>query len=218
MGVKSREDSDAASGRKMSQNFRKRGGWIALAVALGWGTILFPHARATDAAPQTTEAHGSYEVAEPDGYKSDNYRSPVPKTLRGAASVASTDDAKRLFDTGAVFIDVYPRAPKPPNLPASTIWRDPPHTSIAGAHWLPNVGYGTISAETQAYFTTRLSDLTGGDPTKPVVFFCQRECWMSWNAAKRAMEMGYKTVHWFPDGSDGWADWGFDVAKINPMP
>ena len=45
----------------------------------------------------------------------------------------------------AIFIDVYPQAPKPPNLPAGTFWRDPAHRSIEGAHWLPNVGYGALS-------------------------------------------------------------------------
>jgi hypothetical protein len=53
----------------------------------------------------------------------DKYRTPVPKTLKGSAGILSADEAKQFKDNGAVFIDVYPRAPKPPNLPASTVSR-----------------------------------------------------------------------------------------------
>lgn len=164
-------------------------------------------------APQAAEG-----VPEPEGYKSDNYRSPVPRTLQGAKAVLSTDTAKELFDQGGVFVDVYPRAPRPANLPASTVWREPPHKSIEGAHWLPNVGYGVISPETQAYFASGLERLTSGDKKKPIVFFCLRDCWMSWNAAKRALTMGYAAVYWYPDGSDGWEEWGYPTSSIVPAP
>lgn len=155
-------------------------------------------------------------VPEPDAYKTDNYRSAVPQSLTGAASVPGPEAAKALFAAGAVFVDVYPRAPKPPNLPASTVWREPPHRSIPGASWLPNVGYGVISEETQAYFTTQLQRLTGGDKAKPLVFFCLSDCWMSWNAAKRAIAMGHTTVHWFPDGTDGWELIGEPLVDVTP--
>ena len=60
----------------------------------------------------------------------------------------SSDEAADLWNGkgGAIFIDVYPQAPKPANLPAGTFWRDPAHRSIEGAHWLPNVGYGASLA------------------------------------------------------------------------
>lgn len=156
-------------------------------------------------------------VPEPAGYRMEAYRAPVPRSLAGATSVLTTDGAKALFDAGAVLIDVYPQAPKPPNLPAHTVWRDPKHRSIAGAHWLPNVGHGVISAETEAYFTRHLERLTAADRSKPLVFFCLRDCWMSWNAAKRALAMGYRQVHWFPDGSDGWDDHGYTLADLTPV-
>ena len=69
----------------------------------------------------------------------DDYRKPVPKTLTGA-KVIGADEAEALLKANtAVFMDVYPRAPKPPNLPQGTVWRDPTHMTIEGAHWLPNV-------------------------------------------------------------------------------
>lgn len=158
------------------------------------------------------------EVPEPDGYKTDDYRSPVPKTLAGA-KVIGAEEAEALLRAGkAVFIDVYPHAPKPPNLPAGTVWRDPTHMTIAGAYWLPNVGYGVLSPEFESYFKTRLAALTGNDTAKPVVFFCLRNCWMSWNAAKRALSWGYTQVLWFSEGTDAWQEAGNDLVKATAVP
>ncbi|WP_295558469.1 PQQ-dependent catabolism-associated CXXCW motif protein [uncultured Hyphomicrobium sp.] len=159
-----------------------------------------------------------FDVSEPEGYRTDDYRKPVPKTLTGAR-VIDADEAETLLKAGsAIFIDVFPRAPKPPNLPAGTVWRDLTHMTIDGAHWLPNVGYGVLSAEFETYFTSRLKNLTGGDLAKPVVFFCLKDCWMSWNAGKRALSWGYKNVIWFSEGTDAWQQAGFDLVKATPVP
>lgn len=163
-------------------------------------------------------AADEHEVAEPEGYKLDDYRSPVPKTLAGAR-VIDADEAEVLIrDGSAIFVDVFPRAPKPPNLPAGTVWRDPTHMTIEGAHWLPNVGYGVLSPDFENYFKTRLATLTGNDQNKPVVFFCLKNCWMSWNAGKRAHSWGYTNVIWFSEGTDAWQQAGFDLVKAAPVP
>ena len=157
-------------------------------------------------------------VAEPESYRMDEYRKPVPATLKGA-TVLNADQASALWTAGtAVFIDVYPHAPKPDNLPASTIWREPTHFSVEHAKWLANTGYGVLSAETEAYFKRHLETLSGGDKAKPLVFFCLRNCWMSWNAAKRAMTYGYSNVHWFSEGTDAWQEIGQSVVVTQPEP
>ncbi len=158
------------------------------------------------------------DVPEPPGYRMDGYRMPVPKTLTGARVIGADQAEALLKDGNTIFIDVFPRAPKPPNLPAGTVWRDPTHMTIDGAQWLPNVGYGVLSADFEVYFKSRLATLTGGDPAKPVVFFCLKNCWMSWNAAKRALSWGYTNVIWFSEGTDAWQEAGFDLVKANPLP
>lgn len=163
------------------------------------------------------EARAEPAVAEPDTYRTTDYRSPVPETLKGAR-VVTAEEAKTLLDEKAIFVDVYPRAPKPPNLPAGTVWRDPAHESIAGAVWLANVGYGVMAPAMADYFSLRLAALTSGDKAKPLVFFCLKNCWMSWNAAKRALELGYSNVIWFPDGVDGWRDLALPTADLKPLP
>ena len=161
---------------------------------------------------------GEPAPAEPDTYRLDNYRAPTPATLAGAR-VVSSDEAEAIWKGGkAAFVDVMPRPPRPHNLPAGTIWRDKPRSSIPGSHWLPDTGYGELAPIMQAYFKDGLQRVTGGDPAKPVVIFCLRDCWMSWNAARRARAMGYINVIWYPDGTDGWSEAGLPLQEVQPVP
>lgn len=162
---------------------------------------------------------GAQAPAEPDSYRMDEFRAPVPLTLAGA-TVVDTAAAEALWREGAtIFVDVLPRAPKPANLPAGTIWRDKPRDSIPGATWLPNVGYGALAPVTDAWFHAALERLTGGDRSRAVLFFCLEDCWMSWNAARRALrEYGYARVFWYPDGTDGWAFEELPLARVEPAP
>ena len=154
------------------------------------------------------------QVSEPEGYRMDHYRGPVPATLSGA-TVVDDQEAHRLWTEGGLaWIDVLPRAPKPQNLPAGTIWREKPRHSIPGSIWLPNVGYGAIHEETAAYFRAGLEFVTDGDKDHPVMFFCLSECWMSWNAAKRALEYGFTQVYWYPEGTDGWEFENWPTEKV----
>ena len=154
---------------------------------------------------------------EPEGYRLENLRAPTPATLRGA-TVLTTAEAERVWRAGeAAFIDVLPRANRPAELAPGTLWRDPPHDSIPGAVWLPNTGYGALAPETEAYFRRGLAEASKGDPARRLVFFCLRACWMSWNAAKRAIGDGYTAVVWYPDGTDGWQEAGLPLERIEPL-
>ncbi|WP_417605805.1 PQQ-dependent catabolism-associated CXXCW motif protein [Primorskyibacter flagellatus] len=153
---------------------------------------------------------------EPADYRMDRYRGPVPSTLSGG-TVVGPEAAHDLWQAGqTAFIDVLPQAPKPANLPEGTIWRDKPRDSIPGAIWLPNVGYGAIADVTEGYFRRGLANVTKNDSTHPVLFFCLADCWMSWNAAKRAIEWGYSNVYWLPEGTDGWQFWDYPLERITP--
>jgi PQQ-dependent catabolism-associated CXXCW motif protein len=157
-------------------------------------------------------------ASEPEGYRTEDYRSPTPATLK-RARVLSTNDAEQLWkDGGAVFLDVMPHAPRPANLPAGTIWREKPRRNIPGSAWLPDTGYGALAPATENYLRTNLARLTGGDRTKLLVIYCLRDCWMSWNAAKRALAMGYVNVAWYPDGTDGWEEALLPLQESKPEP
>jgi PQQ-dependent catabolism-associated CXXCW motif protein len=157
-------------------------------------------------------------VSEPDGYRTDDYRAPVPTTLAGAR-VLSIAEAEAIWRAKAgVFIDVLPRAPKPKNLPAGTVWRDKPRFNIPGSIWLPDTGYGTLAAATEDYLRRGLARASGGDNNALLVIYCLTDCWMSWNAAKRALSFGYHNVAWYPEGTDGWGHARLPLAESQPEP
>ena len=182
--------------------------WMPIAVALDG------HVQEDVSGPAPTGA----PPPEPHSYRTDNYRKPVPLTLDGATVLSNATAMKLWSEKTAIFIDVYPHPPKPEGLPPDTIWRDPSHMTIEDAVWLANVGYGVLSADASNYFQRNLDMLTKGDKSKTLVFFCLRNCWMSWNAAKRALSYGYKNVAWYRDGSDGWQEVGGLVVEAHPLP
>lgn len=157
-------------------------------------------------------------VPEPAGYRMENYRAPMPETLAGA-TVVTTPEAAALIEAGAVLpVDVLPRPPRPTNLRQGTIWRQPPRDNIPGSVWLPNTGFGALSEESERYLRESLARLTGGDAGRGLLFYCLADCWMSWNAAKRALEYGYRKVYWFPEGTDGWTAAGLPLERSEPLP
>jgi PQQ-dependent catabolism-associated CXXCW motif protein len=157
-------------------------------------------------------------VPEPDSYRADNYRSPVPATLAGAR-VLSTAEAEAIWRAkSGVFIDVLPRAPKPKNLPAGTVWRDKPRFDIPGSIWLPDTGYGMLAAATEDYLRRGLAQASGGNNQASLVFYCLTDCWMSWNAARRALSFGYTDVAWYPEGTDGWEHAKLPLVESQPEP
>jgi PQQ-dependent catabolism-associated CXXCW motif protein len=166
----------------------------------------------------TIAAHAQENPSEPEGYRTDNYRSPVPATLAGAR-VLATEAAEAIWRAGkAAFIDVLPRPPKPQNLPEGTIWREKPRLNIPGSVWLPDTGYGALAAVTEDYLREGLARASGGDRAKQLVIYCQADCWMSWNAAKRTLSYGYSNVAWYPEGTDGWQRAGLPIEESQPQP
>jgi PQQ-dependent catabolism-associated CXXCW motif protein len=155
-------------------------------------------------------------VDEPHGYRLDDFRAHTPATLEGA-TVVTTAEAERLWRAGsAAFVDVLPKPPKPANLPAGTIWRDPERQDIPGSTWLPNTGFGALQPALEAYFQAGLTAVTQGDRNRALLFYCLERCWMSWNAAKRALALGYRRVLWYPEGTDGWARQGLPLERRAP--
>ena len=170
--------------------------------------------------PAKAEKQGRLEaVPEPAGYRLADYRAPVPAALAGAR-VVTTAQLQALIGAAAapLLIDVLP-APRPPaNRPPGSIWRPEPRADIPGSVWLPNVGYGELSAEFESWFRDNLARLTGGDRSRQMIFYCQANCWMSWNAAKRALAYGYANIVWYPEGTDGWRAAGLPLVAAEPVP
>ncbi len=154
---------------------------------------------------------------EPASYREDQFRALVPCTLAGA-KVVGTPALQRLAaePAGAWLVDVMPSPRKPASLGANALWLPLPRDSLPNAVWLPNTGFGVIPVEESAYLRRSLTRLRNEAPVRPLVFFCEANCWMSWNAARRAIEWGYKEVYWYPDGTDGWHSAGYPLAAAEP--
>ncbi|MCB1884478.1 MAG: quinoprotein dehydrogenase-associated putative ABC transporter substrate-binding protein [Geminicoccaceae bacterium] len=173
-------------------------------------------AAAAAAAPPALPA-----VPEPEGYRMDAYRSAVPATLKGATVLDAPALARLIEEDDPVLVDVLPKQRRPEGGNPDMPWMAKKRLHIPHSTWLPNTGYGELSAEFAAYFKDNLDRLTKGDHARPVVFYCDANCWMSWNAAKRAMnELGYTHVYWYPKGAQGWeaAGHALEAAKEVPMP
>ncbi|AGT07204.1 rhodanese-like domain-containing protein [Paracoccus aminophilus] len=182
---------------------------LALALCLIAGTVWAEGAPSPDANAASPPAA---PVAEPEGFRSDPYNAPVPPTLTGA-EVIDTAQALAFHDQGMPFVDVYPRQLRPDNLPEHTVWRPEPHLTIPDSIWLWNTGYDKLNRAETARLEDGLKQVTKGDLAQPFVIFCRANCWMSWNAGKRAVALGYTKVYWYPLGTDGWEAAGRELVR-----
>ncbi len=170
----------------------------------------------------TATAHAESEAQHlfsPDGYRIDGFRDPVPDSVPGGMALSTPQLQTLLRDQEPLLIDVLPAPVKPKDRPVNLLWLPPDHFNIPGSHWLPNVGFGVLSDELDAYFKENLERLTAGDRERKIVIYCLADCWMSWNAARRAAgEYGYSAVHWYADGVTGWEAAGLPLEKSRAVP
>jgi quinoprotein dehydrogenase-associated probable ABC transporter substrate-binding protein/PQQ-dependent catabolism-associated CXXCW motif protein len=160
---------------------------------------------------------GAPAVPEPEGYRTERYRAPTPATLEGATVVDTAALQRLMASEQPILIDVMARQLETTDQEAA--WQPPPREHVAGSVWLPNVGLGAPSPEFMAYFEDSLAALTKDDPTRPLVFYCDANCWMGYNAAKRAVrDLGYSNVYWYPEGVQGWQNAGLALAEAEPVP
>lgn len=157
-------------------------------------------------------------VEEPQDYRIDDYDAPVPAQVTGATTVDAIAVKRLLEEQNALVVDVIPEHRKPDFLPENQIWIPPSHKGIAGSIWLPDIGYGVLSETTEKYFKENLEKYTDAKKDHPVVFYCRMDCWMSWNAAKRALTYGYSDIYWFADGIDGWNFEDFELQSLTAEP
>lgn len=71
---------------------------------------------------------------------------------------------------------------------------------------------GSFSDQTQKEFGQFLQQVTQGNKTMPLVFYClSSHCWMSYNASLRAINMGFQNVLWYRGGIEAWKAAGQQV-------
>lgn len=145
-----------------------------------------------------------FGVAPTNVIKMNNFEAPTPTKVVGAQTVTTPQLRDMMLGSPPpVMIDVI----------------DGNQTvSLPGAIWLKEAGHGTsVTDPIQAKFALRLAKLTAGDKAKPIVLFCKsKTCWLSHNAAVRAVTLGYSNVSWYRGGRDAWRAAGLTMDPVAP--
>lgn len=154
------------------------------------------------------------ELFTADGYRASHYRSPTP----AVSSVAQTLDTQAVQQLLAAqphtqLIDVYRR-----QWLHGQFIEDQVHHHLPGSHWLANTGDGELSPIWQRYFEENLQRLSHGNSAWPLLFYCRSDCWLGWNAVKRAHALGYRQLYWYRDGIDAWQQAGLPLVTAQPEP
>ena len=78
---------------------------------------------------------------------------------------------------------------------------------------------GDFQDQVQRDFGNYLQQVTQGRKDRPMVFYCQStQCWMSYNAALRAINLGYTNVLWYRGGIEAWQQAGGPVQSQGQAP
>ena len=155
---------------------------------------------------------------EPTGYWTGPINAPVPATLTGGTVISSAHRLRVLLShKGTVLIDVSNAPKRPDNMAPGAPWLPLPHHAIPGTAWIPGVGGGELPAALDSLFRQKLATATDNDPTRRIIIYCHKTCWLSWNAAKRAIRYGYQHVYWYREGIEGWKAAGLRTAVVEPQ-
>jgi PQQ-dependent catabolism-associated CXXCW motif protein len=165
------------------------------------GLVLLAGSAFAQQSPGYADEDRDWGVPAMPRLRQEPYHAPTPLTIPGAAVVRTPELVAML--TG----------PTPPLL--IDVLSGEGHLTLPGTAWLPGAGRGESFIDSvQAQLLPLLAQLTGGDKTKPMAFFCaSSECWLSYNAALRAVAGGYSQVYWYRGGIDAWVAANLPTAR-----
>jgi len=164
-------------------------------------------------------AEASTSLFDANGYRIARYRAPTPDSVEGGSRIEADRVRELVEKQRAILVDVMPAKGAGPD-PTNGRWRQMgKHRHIPGSVWLPGVGAAPLDETMRTYFEKNLERLTEGGRNRALILYCTADCWMSWNAVKRAASMGCRNLFWLAEGSDGWLDWiGPLVDAPEPVP
>jgi PQQ-dependent catabolism-associated CXXCW motif protein len=149
-----------------------------------------------------------------DGYRNTLYRSPTPTFHEQAQTLEPSDlVALQQQHPELLLIDVY----RNPWLRGVYTLQEQ-HSNLPNSLWLANCGDGVLDAQWTAYCQQQFAQATEGNKAHPIVFYCRSDCWLGWNAIKRADALGYSNLYWLRDGIDGWQQADLPLVPAQPVP
>jgi PQQ-dependent catabolism-associated CXXCW motif protein len=211
-----------ASARSHARRRNLIAGVVGLSVigSISFGAVQFLKARSTESKLMTVQGNlqqlnGDLELAKaqlkdlnfaneltdfgvaPKQTLEANYGTKTPTTIPGG-TVIFTKDLQQVLNSQL------------PPIMIDTL-ADDHATTIPSAHRIPFAGAaGDLDDEFQHRLAVRLDNLTNGDRSLALIFFCEGAlCWESYNASLRAMHAGYTRVYWYRGGLASWQAGGF---------
>ena len=145
-----------------------------------------------------------WNVAPTDALRTSAYHAPTPRAIPGGRMVRTTGlEAMRKARRRPYLIDVL---------------GGESHRTIAGAFWLAGAGAGDLNADEARRFRDAMAKFAAGDRNQPIVFFCaDSQCWLSYNAALRAIAAGYTNIMWYRGGLAAWGHAGLPMTESEPF-
>jgi PQQ-dependent catabolism-associated CXXCW motif protein len=167
--------------------------------------------------PTTPSTSNPSPAPEPPTFWTGATNSPVPATIAGGKVINDARQLQSLLKRPeTVIVDVSNAPRRPDNLASGAPWLPVAHQAIPGSLWIPGAGLGEIPPAVDDFFRKQLAAATSDDASRRVILYCHQTCWLSWNAAKRAIGYGYHNVYWYRDGIEGWKAAHFPTAVIEP--
>lgn len=149
-----------------------------------------------------------------DGYRLSHYRSPTPLSHDNARTLDTAALQQLLREQPQTrLIDVYRR-----QWLHGQFIEDDLHANLPNSLWLANTGDGQLTPQWQRYLREHLRQASQGNTAWPLVFYCRSDCWLGWNAIKRAHHLGYRNLYWYRDGIDAWQQAGLPLIPAQPLP
>jgi len=124
-------------------------------------------------------------------YRTTDYHAPTPREIPGGRVVGTYE-----------LTQIVAKEPRPYLI---DVIGGGMHRTLNGAFWLPGAGAGDMNKDEESRFVKALASFAAGDKNRGLVFFCvDAQCWLSYNAALRAIAAGYTNVMWYRGGVAAW--------------
>ena len=123
---------------------------------------------------------------------------PTPASIPGAKLITTPELVNLMQNNQVVIFDVLGQPQGLPN----------------AIPLVPASQPGNFQDRNQQELGQYLTQVTQGNHTLPMVFYCQGvQCWMSYNAALRAANLGYQAL-WYRGGIEAWSSAGLPLQPI----
>jgi PQQ-dependent catabolism-associated CXXCW motif protein len=129
-------------------------------------------------------------IAPPSSRHTGQMHAPTPRSAPGAKTITTRQ-----------LVELYKSAK--PMLINVLDWTEGAF-ALPGTVWIQGMGKASLSKAQLAELQTLLAQVAP-DKNAPLVVYClSSECWLSYNAALTASELGYKNLYWYRGGVSAW--------------